>query len=490
MPNTYRLLHVEDSPDDAELLRFELDKAPSSFSITRVENEADYAAQLESSPPDVILCDYAMPNFSAERALEMTRARNLDLPFIIVSHHLDETAAVVAMQKGASDYLPKRDLGRLPKAIEAAVDRTRARRERIKAQEELRQSEATRRGMLDSLPSGVALIDGQGTIIMVNKAWESFDDGRGSTGLGKLRRDDNFFEAMKNADASGHPFAAEMALGVQAVVARKKPTFRMEYEVPRASGSSWYVTRATPLDGDAAATVVSHRDVTDSVSGRAALLDANARLQTISKRMLTLQEDERRAISRELHDDIGQTLGALKIGLHRLTTASPSDAAPLVLGCLQAADRALEKLRLLAMDLRPPQLDQLGLGDALEWLAQRQSAACGVPILCELGAFEARPPPAVESACYRIVQEALNNVARHAAASLVTIEVESDGTSTSLVVNDDGNGFDVDAARVRVVRTGSMGLIGMEERAQLAGGRLTVRSAPHEGTTVSATFPS
>jgi signal transduction histidine kinase len=68
--------------------------------------------------------------------------------------------------------------------------------------------------------------------------------------------------------------------------------------------------------------------------------------------------------------------------------------------------------------------------------------------------------------------------------------VESDGTSTNLVVNDDGNGFDVDAARVRVVRTGSMGLIGMEERAQLAGGRLTVRSAPHEGTTVSATFPS
>jgi signal transduction histidine kinase len=205
--------------------------------------------------------------------------------------------------------------------------------------------------------------------------------------------------------------------------------------------------------------------------------------------MLALQEDERRAISRELHDDIGQTLGALKIGLHRLTSASPADAAPLVLGCLEAAEQALEKVRLLAMDLRPPQLDQLGLGDALEWLAQRQSAVCGVPIICELGGFEARPPSPVESACYRIVQEALNNAARHAAASRVTIEVESDGTSTRLVVNDDGVGFDVDAARVRVVRTGSMGLIGMEERAQLAGGRLTVRSAPRQGTTVSATFP-
>ncbi len=211
MPNIYRLLHVEDSPDDAELLRFELDKSPGSFSITRVENEADYVAQLESSPPDVILCDYVLPNFSAERALEITRARNLDLPFIIVSHHLDESAAVVAMQKGASDYLPKRDLGRLPKAIEVAVDRTRARRGRIKAQKELRKSEATRRGMLDSLLAGVALIDRDGTINMVNQAWERFDDAGASTGLEGLRRGDNYFEAMKNAQARGHRFAAAMA---------------------------------------------------------------------------------------------------------------------------------------------------------------------------------------------------------------------------------------------------------------------------------------
>jgi two-component system sensor histidine kinase UhpB len=477
--NSYRLLHVEDSPEDAELLRFELAKAPGSFSITRVENEAEYAAQLESSPPDVILCDYALPHFSAERALEITRARNLDLPFIIVSHHLDETAAVVAMQKGASDYLPKRNLGRLPKAIEAAVDRTKARRERIKAQEALRESEAIRRGMLDTLPSNIALIDGEGNIVMVNKAWEAFDDGRGSSARQGLKRGDNYFDAIAGA----------LAQGVRSVVARTDPVFTMEYEISRPIGPTWHVLRAMPLEGDATATVIWHRDVTERVTGRAALQDANARLQTISKRMLALQEDERRAISRELHDDVGQTLGALKIGLHRLASAAPADAPALVAGCLQAADQALGKLRLLAMDLRPPQLDQLGLGDALEWLAQRQGAACGIRVACELGGFEARPTPAVESACYRIVQEALNNAARHAGASLVTIQVESDGATTRLAVNDDGKGFDVAAARVRVVRSGSMGLIGMEERAQLAGGRLTVRSAPGEGTTVSAAFP-
>ena len=477
--NSYHLLLVEDSPEDAELLRFELDKAPSAFSITRVENEAEYSAQLESCPPDVILCDYALPHFSAERALEITRARNMDLPFIIVSHHLDETAAVVAMQQGASDYLPKRNLGRLPKAIEAAVDRNKARRERINAQEALRKSEEIRRGMLDTLPSCIALIDAEGTIVMVNKAWERFDDGRGTTAREGLRCGDNYFNAVSGT----------LAEGVKAVVAGRQSFFTMEYDIHRPIGSTWHVMGVMPLEGDAAATMVWHRDVTDSVIGRAALQNANARLQTISKRMLALQEDERRAISRELHDDVGQTLGALKIGLHRLASAAPGDAPALVAGCLQAADQALDKLRLLAMDLRPPQLDQLGLGDALEWLAQRQSAACGIRVDCELEGFHARPPPAVESACYRIVQEALNNAARHAGASLVTIEVESDGASAKLAVRDDGRGFDVAAARVRVVRSGSMGLIGMEERAQLAGGKLTVRSAAGKGTTVSAVFP-
>jgi signal transduction histidine kinase len=235
--------------------------------------------------------------------------------------------------------------------------------------------------------------------------------------------------------------------------------------------------------------VVSHRDVTEIASGRAALLDANARLHTISKRMLALQEDERRAISRELHDDIGQTLGALKIGLHRLTAVPAADAAPLVLGCLQAADQALEKLRLLAMDLRPPQLDQLGLKEALEWLAARQSATSGIVVTCKSVGLDTRPPAALESACYRIAQEALNNATRHSKAKQITISVESDGSLLKLAVRDDGIGFDEPSERQRVLRSGSMGLIGKDERAQLAGGRLKLRSVPGSGTTVSAIFP-
>jgi signal transduction histidine kinase len=223
--------------------------------------------------------------------------------------------------------------------------------------------------------------------------------------------------------------------------------------------------------------------------GHVALEDANKRLKTVSKRMLAIQEEERRAISRELHDDIGQTLGALKIGLHRLSTASPQEQPQLVAGCLGAAEESLEKLRLLAMQLRPPQLDQLGLKEALEWLAQQQSAASGMMVTCKFTGLETRAPAMLEGVCYRIAQEALNNATRHAKAKQVTISVESDGTLLKLAIHDDGIGFDEDAARLRVARSGSMGLIGMEERTQLAGGRLKLRSVAGAGTTVSAIFP-
>ncbi len=481
MSASYRLLHVEDSPDDAELLLFALDKAPFAFTLTRVETEAEYLAELEANPPDVILCDYNLPKFSAERALGILRERGLEYPFIVVSHVIGESAAVVAMQQGASDYLPKRDLRRLTKAIESAVDRGNARRETARAQEALRESEAVRRGILDSLIARIVLVDGDGTIVAVNKAWENFEAG---TAAGT-----NYLQALRAADAAGDAAAGTLAEGLRAVIAREKRVFSMEFDSQTGSGTRWYIARVMPLAGSDHAAVVSLSDVTETMLGHVALEDANKRLRTVSKRMLAIQEEERRSISRELHDDIGQTLGALKIGLHRLTTAEAPDQPALVAECLGSAEEALGKLRILAMELRPPQLDQLGLQEALEWLAQRQSAASGLEITCKVSGLETRPPPALESACYRIVQEALNNATRHAKAKKVAISVDSDGALLKLVVRDDGVGFDEGAARLRVARSGSMGLIGMEERAQLAGGRLKLRSVPGAGTTVSAIFP-
>src|SRR5688572_32033191 len=128
------ILHVEDSPDDAELLRLALGRGEVSFDIKRVDAEPAYQAALTAAVPDVILCDYDMPRFSAERALEIMREKGLEVPFIVVSNHIGESAALVAMQHGADDYLSKRDLGRLPKAIALAMERARYRGERASVQ--------------------------------------------------------------------------------------------------------------------------------------------------------------------------------------------------------------------------------------------------------------------------------------------------------------------------------------------------------------------
>jgi two-component system sensor histidine kinase UhpB len=486
--SAYRLLHVEDSPDDAELVHFALRTAPFEAAITRVDTEPGFVGRLDGEPPDVVICDYNMPQFSAERALEILRERGLDIPFIIVSHHIDEGAAVIAMQQGASDYLPKRHLERLAKAIESAVDRTRARAEKERAVEALKQSEAMKRGILDSLRSRIALVDGDGIIVAVNKDWEGHEE-RKAMNVRRAAPGEDYVRMLKESESEGNTFAEALAEGIEAVIARKRTVFSLEYELQVGSAPRWFMARAMPLEGGARGAVVSHTDITDRMMSHVALLDANKRLQVLSKRMLAIQEDERRAISRELHDDIGQTLGALTIGLHRLTQNATGEQSSLVGGCLSAAQDALDKLRSLAMDLRPPQLDQLGLGDALEWLVERQRAATGLDIACRFAGLENRLPPSLESACYRITQEALNNATRHSKAKAVQIGVESDGRLLKLTIHDDGIGFDEEAARQRVLKAGSMGLIGMDERAQLAGGRLKLRSVPGGGTTVSAIFP-
>jgi two-component system sensor histidine kinase UhpB len=485
----YRILHVEDSPDDAALIARALARGGVVAAIDHVDTEPAYVAQLDAGIPDVILCDYDMPRFSAERALAIMGERGLDIPFIVVSNHIGQNAAVIAMQGGASDYLSKGDLGRLPKAIEVAVDRAQARRARARAEQALRESEAMTRGILESLDSRIAVLDRHGVILTVNGAWERFDAARLAAGYVPARVGDNYLDGLDQSAQAGMPYAAAGAQATRAVIARERPFGAVDYKLDLAGGTRWFIARVTPLEGSDGGVVVAHQDITDRMMAHVALENAHRRLQTLSQRVLSIQEEERRVISRELHDDAGQSLAALKIGLHRLARQPVGDAA-LLADCTSTAEIVIEKLRTLAQELRPPQLDQLGLADALRWLVDRQARATGIDIACEFsGPGDRRHDPALEVACYRIAQEALNNATRHAGPRKITVRLEGDGQLLKLCVQDDGHGFDESAARNRAARGGSLGLISMEERAELAGGRLKLRSVLGAGTTVSALFP-
>ncbi|MHB8912045.1 MAG: sensor histidine kinase [Lysobacter sp.] len=222
-------------------------------------------------------------------------------------------------------------------------------------------------------------------------------------------------------------------------------------------------------------------DLTESDRLDARLQQQNGQLLAVAGRLITVQEDERRTLSRELHDDIGQAITAIKLGVVSLADQDPS-RQEIVDEVVAIADQTVAKLRDLSMLLRPPQLDTLGLEAAVRW--QAQTLLRGAPPALEL-AFTAllrRPDPAVELACFRIVQEALTNVLRYAGASRVRVALAADGAMLTLAVSDDGCGFTPSEA------TG-LGLVIMRERAQLLGGRLQVETAPGAGTTVRAQLP-
>jgi signal transduction histidine kinase len=215
---------------------------------------------------------------------------------------------------------------------------------------------------------------------------------------------------------------------------------------------------------------------------------ATERVRVLSARVLSIQEEERARISRELHDDVGQSLTALTFALHRLGPLVGSEGRTLHADCLAMADITLERVRQLASDLRPPQLDTLGLEEALRWLVERQCAATGLDIKCHFnGLLGRRVPGAIEGACYRIAQEALSNATRHASAHSILVAVEATKRALILTVRDDGRGLDK-AAQQRASPSSGLGLIGMSERAGLAGGHVTINGEPGQGTIVRAIF--
>jgi signal transduction histidine kinase len=252
------------------------------------------------------------------------------------------------------------------------------------------------------------------------------------------------------------------------------------------SSTGLMVDAAMAPRADLLAAIERHYESRDADSPHQRVLD---RLRMLSARVLSIQEEERRRISRDLHDDVGQSLTALKIALHRLAPLPGPENLALHGECIAMADATLERVHQLASDMRPPQLDELGLEEALRWLVERQRAATGRNIKCHFnGLLGRRLPAALESACYRITQEALSNATRHADASSILVSVEASSRALVLTIRDDGKGLEQGAEPAIGTRPSGLGLIGMAERADLAGGLLTISGEAGQGTIVRAVF--
>lgn len=362
-----RVLIVEDSEDDAELVCFALREGGYEPVFDRVDNAERMSAAL-ARDWDLVIADHTMPTFDAPRALRMLQESGKDLPFIIVSGSINEEIAVSAMRAGAHDFIMKDRLTRLVPAVARELREAQGRSERRRAERELKVLEAR------------------------------------------------------------------------------------------------YQDR---------------------------LQDQAKRLQILSRRLLDAQETERRAVARELHDEIGQVLTAVKIHLQALEQPARNKAsASLTLReTIDIVEHAIQLVRDRSMDLRPALLDDFGLVPAIRWYVERHAARAGFKVELNADPHMARVPTGLETACFRIIQEAVTNVMRHAKATEIDIDIENTSDGVRFSIRDNGVGFDVSAARRRALLGGSIGIAGMQERVEFLGGTLDIASAPGTGTHIEVFLP-
>jgi len=217
-----------------------------------------------------------------------------------------------------------------------------------------------------------------------------------------------------------------------------------------------------------------------------AVQTAEREMRDLSRQLVQTQEEERRALSRELHDQIGQTLTAVRINLGNLEEALGNDGYPVrsqIEQTKRLAEQALRSVRDLAMGLRPAMLDDLGLEAALEWQARQHARLCSVPVTVSVEGNLTELSDAHRTCVYRIVQEALNNAAKHARAKEIRVSVRCQEGSVSIAVHDDGQGFDMTRP------ASGLGLVGMKERVRQFDGEILIQSEPGHGTELMAEIP-
>jgi PAS domain S-box-containing protein len=208
-------------------------------------------------------------------------------------------------------------------------------------------------------------------------------------------------------------------------------------------------------------------------------------LRALSHRLVRIQEEERRAIARELHDEIGQSLTVLRLMLERIAHSPKKGSGSILDEAQSVIKEVMMRVRKLSLELQPRMLDDLGLLPALLWHFERYSAQTQIHTNFQHSGLQRHLPQEVNTAAYRIVQEALTNVARYAEVNEVTIRAWANNDTLCLQIEDDGRGFDP----ATLANGSSSGLFGMRERALALGGKLTVESAPGKGTQVTAELP-
>jgi PAS domain S-box-containing protein len=411
---------------------------------------------------------------------------------VVVNSSLDELMAferrdmrghllllgVVALSMGIGALLISRNY----RAIVRAEEEAKHWREKQSLEEKIRQSEVLYRTIVETAHDIIWILNDQGKFTFINKRGETIFGYKPSEWKGR-----SITALIPPGDLPG---AREAFLKTLQGGSRS-----YELKISARDGEILILSVNTaPLykNGEVSGTVSFGRDITEQKKAEMALQESENQLRSLSSQLLTAQETERRRISRELHDELGQALTAMKLRLRFIEKGLEKDQITVRQDCedlLGYIDQAIENTRRLSLDLSPSILEDLGLTAALQWLTNNFIKNNHITVKMDMIEIDHLFSQDAQTMIYRIIQETLTNIGKHARANNVSIAVRNHDGRVSFLVEDDGKGFNVKEAMMNHATEKGLGLATMNERARILGGSFNLWSQEGKGTRVSLTIP-
>lgn len=478
-PSSVKVLLVEDSPTDALIIGEALvDISEFEHTLARAESLGDALTLAERSHFDVVLLDLGLPDGNGIDTFRRFRQIAPDTPVLVLTGLADISVGLVAIQEGAQDYVLKREIqaALLSRAIRYAIERNRAMTALAASEERFQLAvSGASAGLWDWNPrTGEMYLSPHFREIVGHDEDELPNEMRAHYEIIHPEDLERVMRALKAHIDDRHPYD-------------------IEYRVHTRTGEyRWIQSRAQALwdtAGRAYRMVGWILDVTDRRRADEALRESREELQRLSANIQHIREEEKTRIARELHDDLGQLLTAMKIDMGRFERTIQGKIDEHATSALRSIygliDQLVASVRRIAADLRPVMLDDLGPIPAIDWFIHEFSARHGIAVNAQLDINEVAFNRDSGTEVFRMVQEALTNIARHSGAKEAEVEIAREEPFCIVKISDNGRGALPDARRNRK----SFGLIGMRERAARLGGELSVATAPGEGFALTVTLP-
>jgi len=339
------------------------------------------------------------------------------------------------------------------------------------------------RELLDLIPAIICVLDEMGQIIFTNTNWEVFARIHGIPEPSKVGVGSNYLEFCSNVKE----VSEEHMKGINALLNNEIPNFESEYFCDAEEGRLWFIMKAVAQKGRSGCWAF-HFDITEKKIAEEKLKKSHQQLRDLSNKLQTTREEDKKRISREIHDELGQTLAAIKLDLTWLEKRIDVSEPPVrdkIKSIYSHLENSLETVRRVSTELRPQVLDVMGFCEALQWQAEKFVENTNIQYKLNIEPEGIKLHPELSTDLFRIFQEALTNISRHSQATQVMISFVENKTGYELCVKDDGVGI----SNSRVYHSNSLGLLGIRERVLIWKGRVEIKGIVGEGTWLTVKIP-